>query len=67
MVMKRGMERAVGRRQKAVSKRQKAGRPEAESRNQKAEIFSRDSGGKPPFCIDRGHGEQVFGDMVYTF
>jgi hypothetical protein len=25
------------------------------------------SGGKPAFCIDRRHGERVFGDMVYTF
>ena len=25
------------------------------------------SGGKPPFCIDRRHRLQVFGDMVYTF
>jgi hypothetical protein len=25
------------------------------------------SGGKPPFCIDRGHPLHLFGDMVYTF
>jgi len=24
-------------------------------------------GGKPPFCIDRRHGEHPFGDMVDTF
>jgi hypothetical protein len=25
------------------------------------------SGGKPAFCIDRRHREQVIGDMVNTF
>jgi hypothetical protein len=26
-----------------------------------------DGGGKPPFCIDRRHSKQAFGDMVNTF
>ena len=30
-------------------------------------MASNTGGGKPPFCIDRGHPRHLFGDMVNTF
>jgi len=33
----------------------------------KIESIESSGGGKPPFCIDRRHSEQVIGDMVNTF